>query len=541
MGAALLCPLQLRTGQSLPLEGKILQPVDLRLANATADDALVELARSTGVNLLADSSRFPGHTVTAQRSGTLLNSLFALSHEYKLSWARRNQETVLVWSQPDIIALARAIAQAEAASAEATPKKPLSERRAEDAELGRSLARYLMQEKQWDGKDQTFTSSIAVSSLPEELRSAITARAYSGFLAPKLKRANWLSEPVWQQSTLRADPGSGASKLVISSQHADSPGSMVISELHTIPPDTIRKIRNIINLQRKRQSAAAQRQGREQLLRERHPGAPELPAREEAGMLEAAEPVELQPIPEARRLRLIDVTAETAFAGKTIMLEAKRLPIQALLRQLEQQSGVTLRIPPETFMSTALITARLDKMPLAQVLSSLADLYGIGWSKGADGAYIVETGVTSERERGLIALGEVEWFQYWENLVSSPVAPAYLTPQPERDKDNWGDEVIGHVNAIELINLPGVKLDRLPPESQQKLKHHVERMVAQVLVKEFRAVSPIQIAAATLNIEPRKAAIRNREYVVLKASLQVAGTAPIAIPLVTRIEQAEER
>jgi hypothetical protein len=176
---------------------------------------------------------------------------------------------------------------------------------------------------------------------------------------------------------------------------------------------------------------------------------------------------------------LADATDSLAVAelARPVSLEAKRLPLPAVLESLEKQSGVALRLPANSPFAEKQITARIANAPLGEIMRSLRRLYGMRWERLPDGAWSALSSDNADLESQLLRVGDTARFENQNN-----VRPA---------KTDWFNNALAHRDAS-LLKSEGITFSALPEKAQQQAKNACQGIAGLRLVCNHAAA----IAAA---------------------------------------------
>lgn len=152
------------------------------LPAASPSEALLALAKAANVNVLADVDDANAVAVAPAGEGknqTLFAALKAMTGAQGWTWRRASDETFLLWKQPDFVALARQIRDADAtpipanadnAAAGAAPTLPAAPPEALNVALTRFFATPAARN---DPKNPADWREVPLVELPPELRERI--------------------------------------------------------------------------------------------------------------------------------------------------------------------------------------------------------------------------------------------------------------------------------------------------------------------------------------------------------------------------------
>ncbi|MGI9091731.1 MAG: hypothetical protein ACR2GG_11635, partial [Gemmatimonadaceae bacterium] len=141
-----------------------------------------------------------------------------------------------------------------------------------------------------------------------------------------------------------------------------------------------------------------------------------------------------------------------------LSFEVKSLPLSELLAQLQKQSGVIFKIADEPQSAPLRVTARANKLPLAEVMRALRRLYGVSWTRDAPTSWTMSYSEKGALERELLRFGEADNLQTLR-----------LQKVRERHPD-WLGEVFQHTDDAALNGAGGVSLSVLPVEMRARLR-----------------------------------------------------------------------
>lgn len=164
--------------------------------------------------------------------------------------------------------------------------------------------------------------------------------------------------------------------------------------------------------------------------------------------------------------------------SKPVTLDARRLPLPAVLQELQKQSGVSLGVDGGS--DTLLLTAHFSQMPLAEVMQALARLYGREWKPSGQGGWIWP------RESSLnpleLDLRRVGDFAPVEERARAERRGSADKNGPAQPKFNWFEALLPRTNTTSLVAPEGVALTSFPEELQKKIRRDREGDAALQLV-----------------------------------------------------------
>lgn len=221
-------------GHARDMGGPLPDAVELNLQNADADEQLIQLAHAAKINVMADATDWPAAAKNAEtnlsveRQQPLIGWLRDISYLNRLTWLRTENNNFVVWSEPDIVSLARRMAAATVAQRPQFVAAALPElRKTLDADLvtqldadpqqwSALLARTnlygvvlydslldLAKKQGWDGVNQDFKAQIPDAQIPLTLRAQVALQNRLQHTQPKLMTPlAWLRDETWQQARL---------------------------------------------------------------------------------------------------------------------------------------------------------------------------------------------------------------------------------------------------------------------------------------------------------------------------------------------------
>ena len=217
--------------------GPLLSPVELELQNAGTDDQLIKLARAAKINVMADASDWaenakkvdaPAATLTVSKKQPLLEWLRDMAYANRLTWQRNAGNTVILWSEPDIVPLTRRVVAEAAAQwpqVEIEAKAALHDKLdpalvarldAEPEKWSLAMGQHalfnivlldslttLAKERGWDGQNQNFRLKLGDDAIPAALRSQIILSQRILQAQPeRIAARGWLDDQTWQKARL---------------------------------------------------------------------------------------------------------------------------------------------------------------------------------------------------------------------------------------------------------------------------------------------------------------------------------------------------
>jgi hypothetical protein len=180
--------------------------------------------------------------------------------------------------------------------------------------------------------------------------------------------------------------------------------------------------------------------------------------------------------------------SDTALAVK-VTFQVQRQTLKQFLSTLQQQTGILLQLAPGGQLHQKQLTARGTEMPLAEVMSSLARLYGITWIKQEAGAYSGCELALNELERGLLTFGELD---AWRD-------PRYSMSGSARTE--MASAVMKFADQGMLNSEMGQPLNEMPEEVQRSIKRSLREQAAWQLVGAFTNASLLNLSETYIRME----------------------------------------
>jgi len=175
----------------------------------------------------------------------------------------------------------------------------------------------------------------------------------------------------------------------------------------------------------------------------------------------------------AEVLRVVGLSREPALQAK-VSFEVKRQLLSDLLTDLHKQSGVTLMAAPGSLAGAVRVTARVKEMPLAEVMESLAHLYGVSWSRNAGNTYTMHGSDRSEVEQNLLQMGSM-----------GEATGRYLA-RTEQQRNELSNAILAQTDAAALKTHEGFPVSALPVDLQRELRRQMEARMSIGLVKAYQ-------------------------------------------------------
>lgn len=465
-----------------------------QLQQATTNQQLTALARAANIDLWADATFFSDEpkAVALPTEGKLLDLLRFVGNTDDLSLRQNDTRTFLAWREPEIISTARALVTEEqsqqAALAQQTKETPqtrnLSPREQSFQALdivtgaanlsgkraGLMLADYLQKSYNWDGQSENLNAEFSLSQLPAESAQYILETAYAGSRESAANsrkswddNAPWLSDDLWSRAEIGYfAPPDGPPVVAV---HSTANGKDFFSTLEwpIVLPDVVWRPTDAKTLPRAAETQAA---------------------------LQTMTPAVLG--------------RDNALDGP-VTLEVSSVSLDAILVELQKQSGVTLTATPG-LLADRKITAHASQMPLHDAMNALSELYGITWAKEANGGYRAQAGLSAAQVDAL-QVGDPQLFRPWKNAITAEGAPAGAKTPTKVDL--MAELSKAGVEAEQLRRPQGVKLSALPAALQSLIRRNLEEEFASGLIyyyqKSFLSrnqLPDIKQAVTTIRVKP---------------------------------------
>ena len=476
-------------GKPIHRDQVTIQEVTTPLNTASADDYLLDLARAAHINAFADATDFPTAASIKQYPATLgaiagqqgpykdrwgpslINLMGEFAAQERLSTLRTDDRTFLFWSEPNPYTLfAAQLAATQAAETArfadavdtATPGGVLDgEIIGGDlprSELQRVLLAYLKNAHHWTptaaNRNQNVDIRVRFTALPLGLRALLLRDLRDRFVPATNYQA--IQDAFWKATDVRIRTERSGNDTLLGYRYAihDMDGT---ERLRTFPLMTL--------------DAAD--------LRTKAPTPPTtLPA---AIPLPVEEPAIVQNQTNAQDefikaySGLSDEADDPALnadaaLGAAISLHVKRVSLRDVLAQVQQQSGVSLTLDA-TAPATRLLTAHVEKMPLARFMAVLARIYGVKWRK-AGTTYAMRGNDSGELHLQLLRVGDPKEYRYRFRLFNRP--------DREAEKVTLGHDIVQQVGIDAVQTLEGVSVATLPQPLQNRLQRNLAEPLAEL-------------------------------------------------------------
>ena len=477
---------------------KITRPLNI----ATADDYLIDMARVADVNFIADATDFPAPApVTAYPSmpgsiaglkgeyrehwdARLINVMGDFAAQAKLSTLRPDERTFLFWSEPDPeqlatlqLSLIRTVEQdrfakaSAALQAQGVPPEEVVNGETTPEALRTVLFELLQTQRGWTRNtaalDKNIDIRFALAELPPDVRARILLDLREIVVKPRDSLA--LNADFWKNPRLRA-------------RVFDFNGTDVIGvQLPALP----------VKDENEKNKGDEQIEAEFVLSKLNASNAP-------TALQMSAEPIsQIAPLApdfgEANEETLDNVYSglsddlinsqldSDAALQRAVSLQVKRLPLRELLAQLQTQSGVTLRLGTDA-PADKLLTARVEAMPLAKWMESLARVYGVSWSKVGD-AYSMQGNTRGELHLKLLQMGEPRRYRVRFEF--------YNRSDREQENAALGRAAIEQVGLDALKTPQGVPFSSLTPVLQDRWRQAIAVPVAEDVSRALFKFQPL--------------------------------------------------
>ena len=437
-----------------PTEGAPKTAAIFSIGSGTRDDALLQFAQKADINVIADAREYavdaPGIPYDEDLRYRGYASRFSMKQGLEcLQWSPK---TALFWSAPDIVALARELAdQGQETSwlgSDLHPGTPIGA-----FALTPLLSPYLKKNFGWDGMNTDFHHSIPIGSLPPNIRDAIVGQVQwvsSRWPAPRFDDDSWhgakvglaRSTPIKQYDHTRGIVYSPSSYRVYVEGSGFGLGITIpdaqIDAAHALPAIGAPPVTPEENA-----SAAARYQRDKQSMRDR-PAAPEF-----AGHWDA--------LPEL---------------GGGISFTAKRTPLGDLVAEMQKQSGVTLTTEQAIFALP--VTIGVKEIPLGILMGTLARLEDADWQRKGPTSFVLVQNQHSELETKVLRLGDAS------------AARDSRIDDTEKGRAELAAAILAGADLNELEGKEGVALLKLPEPLQRQIR---DRIVAARVPHYLRALT----------------------------------------------------
>ncbi len=439
------------------------------------DEAIIALSKASDNNFIADATQIPAEmrvapfpvTPAARKrnwKAQFFNVVGDMQEAAQLSQLLYNATTHLLWKRPNALETARALL----AAGKLRPSQPLPQQ----ADLLRILD---------DLRNDPLVKpriapngDIRVGDIPPEPRKPIMEFARYALLRPQYQRELLLSDPFWKTARVLFVPaeqvrdfGKNATLVFVSGQDEDGKATPLFRPF----------------LSSWHESGLLQVLGG-------HPANLAYPV--------ALADLKTPPVTSESAPVVIDLTAAKELEAQAplqapISLEVKRRPLSVVLTQASQQSGVALSQTGDA--SEVLVTARVEKMPLHELMGALARLSGAMWQKSATG-FELQAQPLEPWQKLLLRSGKGDFEGYG---AESQFTPEEL--QPLSDLEQAIVDEIGDQQTPE-----GVPISLLSEDLQAQLKQTIQVAAANSLVVAFRKAYVFASSEALLHFSGNRSA-----------------------------------
>ena len=447
------------------------QEITVPLSTATVNDYLLDMARATKINILADSTDFPVESSVKSYPATsgaiaglkgknpekwdprLINVMGDFAAQEKLSVLRPEPRIFLFWSEPELhslyerqrIVTNNAEDQLFAESVAAAKADGISERETiageiSEAQLKTVLLNYLKSQYGWSGVSNERTAKIDLQTGFEDVPISLRALILSDIrnrCVRSLKRSWWNEDEL----RLRAKEDGKTTTLLLEYRNVNEDGkpgnwtNFPFVELENPP--------------------IAQEVVATSPLQETPPATSQIGPKDT--LLNAYSDLGEKAVNPA-------LEADGALQ-KSISLNVKRLVLSELLQQLEKQSGIRFKADGEATTSK-LVTASIEQMPLSKVMGLLERVYGVTWSKGADASYEMHGNERGQLHMQLLQMGDPIRYRFRFAF--------YKRADRANEEVSIGREIIQHA-GLEALQAPeGIAFSTLPQTLQERLRHSIQ-------------------------------------------------------------------
>ena len=180
-----------------------------------------------------------------------------------------------------------------------------------------------------------------------------------------------------------------------------------------------------------------------------------------------------------KELEGFELSAEAALKVK-VSFEVRRKRLGEILTDLQQQSGIELASGAGSPAETASVTARVQDLPLYEVMGGFSRLYGVTWTRRGHNSYVMNRSKLGEIESELLRLGDPQEMQI---LTDSKGIGR---------REGLADEILARVDETALRTAGGVPFSKLPEDLRKKLQKILEETAAYRLVSLYhRASEPV--------------------------------------------------
>lgn len=197
-------------------------------------------------------------------------------------------------------------------------------------------------------------------------------------------------------------------------------------------------------------------------------------------------------------LEISEIESDAALQVK-VSVVAKGQPLGEVLLDLQKQSNLILTPKVDESITNKRVTAYIEELSIAQVLTGLSRLYGVRWTKSSPNTFEMLPSDREALEMELLQVGKLSdiRLRYSSNLIQ------------RADRPNWSQEIQKYINVETLKSPVGESPSVLPPDLQAKLRTEAEEKAAFPIVGEQHALMEASINDYVLRVAiPRTNRVR---------------------------------
>lgn len=196
------------------LKGKTIR---VQAQAATTGGYILTLARAADANIIVDASALPttDPPLTSDNQGEFIKLLLDFAQERHLTALTYDPQTMLMWHEPDVVALAREVI-ADETSIEAKTVRNASQQAFNSFALDKLLTTYFQATYGWNGRAPGFSKDIKLADLPPAVQSQVMAAVESEILDARglTHWRLWLTDEFWQRARLWVQPSQDQGKPI---------------------------------------------------------------------------------------------------------------------------------------------------------------------------------------------------------------------------------------------------------------------------------------------------------------------------------------
>ena len=177
------------------------------------------------------------------------------------------------------------------------------------------------------------------------------------------------------------------------------------------------------------------------------------------------------------------VARETALQNATT-IEARDQMLPEFLQTLQKNSGVEMQLSPQSALATRRVTVRTEMMPLHELMSALARLYGAVWQRNGK-IYSLQESSLSELESQLARVGD----RVGDKDAGSDPA-RYMTGTKRRE---LAEQIVTSVGQEAFKGERTVSLLQLPEALRDLLRQQIQLQAASEIIEPQAAALPFLI------------------------------------------------